>query len=127
RQAAVSRGDLQHLYGDRELIARVLRASSDPIGAHGLAELLEDSHMQFSRPTEREYEHVAAARLRTLDGRSIDAGTPLEDAGSTAAEDSPGAFELDRLRAERLRSTAVSPEPFDCIVLDEAQEFAPLE
>ena len=127
RKVSVSRGDLQHLYGDRELIALVLRASSDPIGAHGVAELLEHTHIQFSRPTEREYEHVDAARLRTLDGRSIDAGTPLEDAGSIDAEDCAVAFELDRLRAERLRSAAVSPEPFDCIVLDEAQEFAPLE
>jgi hypothetical protein len=127
RKGSVSRGDLQHLYGDRALIAEVLRASSDPIGAHGVAELLEHTHIQFSRSTEREYAHVDASRLRTLDGRSIDAGTPLEDAGSIDAEDCAVAFELDRLRAERQRSSPVSPEPFDCIVLDEAQEFAPLE
>ena len=125
--ASVSRGDLQHLFGDRTLVAQVVAASREPIGAHGIAELLEHTRIQFSRPTEREYAHVDRARLRTLDGRSIDSGTPLEDAGSIDAEDCAVLFELDRLRALRRRTAPTAPQEFDCIVLDEAQEFAPLE
>jgi DNA helicase-2/ATP-dependent DNA helicase PcrA len=123
----VSRGDLQHLFGDRALIAKVLEASRDPIAAHGVAEVLEHTRIQFSRPSEREYAHVDRSRLRTLDGRSLDAGTPLEDAGSIDAEDCAVAFELDRLRAARRKQPPTSPDLFDCIVLDEAQEFAPIE
>jgi DNA helicase II / ATP-dependent DNA helicase PcrA len=123
----VSRGDLQHLFGDRALVAQVLSASRDPIGPHGVAELLEHTRIQFSRSTEHEHIHVDRARLRTLDGRPIDAGTPLEDAGSIDAEDCAVVFELDRLRAERRRQPATAPASFDCIVLDEAQEFAPIE
>ena len=125
--ASVSRGDLQHLFGDRALVAQVVASSRDPIGAYGVAELLEHTRIQFSRATEREYAHVDQARLRTVDGRSIDAGTPLEDAGSIDAEDCAVLFELDRLRAERRRATPTAPRDFDCIVLDEAQEFAPIE
>lgn len=125
--SGVSRGDLQHLFGDRELVAAVLAASGDPIGPYGVAELLEHTRVQFSRSTEREHAHVDAERLRTLDGRPIDAGTPLEDAGSVDAEDCAVLFELDRRRAERRRARATAPSAFDCIVLDEAQELAPLE
>jgi DNA helicase-2/ATP-dependent DNA helicase PcrA len=127
RKVGVTRGDLQHLFGDRALIARVLEASREPIAAHGVAELLEHTRIQFSRPAEREYAHVDRARLRTLDGRPIDAGTPLEDAGSIDAEDCAVAFELDRRRAARRREKPTAPESFDCIVIDEAQEFAPIE
>jgi DNA helicase II / ATP-dependent DNA helicase PcrA len=125
--ALVSRGDLQHLFGDRALVARVVAASRDPIGAHGVAELLEHTRIQFSRRSEVEYAHVDRSRLRTLDGLSLDAGTPLEDAGSIDAEDCAVLFELERLRALRQRRDAAVPELFDCIVIDEAQEFAPIE
>jgi hypothetical protein len=125
--ALVSRGDLQHLFGDRALISKVVASSRDPIGRHGVAELLEHTRIQFSRPTEREYAHVDRKRLRTLDGRPIDAGTPLEDAGSIDAEDCAVVFEIERLRAERRHQAPTAPQSFDCIVLDEAQEFAPIE
>lgn len=126
-KASVTRGDLQHLFGDRALVAQVVRASRDPIGPHGVAELLEHTRVQFSRPAESEYAHVDRARLRTVDGRSIDAGTPLEDAGSIDAEDCAVLFELDRLRAQHRGKPPTAPESFDCIVVDEAQEFAPIE
>lgn len=127
RTALVSRGDLQHLFGDRALIARVVAASRDPIGGHGVAELVEHTRVQFSRRSEVEYAHVDRARLRTLDGRSLDAGTPLEDAGSIDPEDCAVLFELERLRAARQHREPTAPELYDCIVLDEAQELAPLE
>lgn len=126
-RGAVSRGDLQHLFGDRELIAKVVAASRDPIGAYGVAELLEHTRVQFSRRSEQEYAHVDRARLRTLDGRPIDAGTPLEDAGSIDAEDCAVAFEIDRQRASRRGQEPVTPKLFDVVVLDEAQELSPLE
>jgi DNA helicase-2/ATP-dependent DNA helicase PcrA len=122
-----SRGDLQHLFGDKKLMTEVIRASRDPVGAHGLTEILEHTRIQFSRATERELAHVDKARLRTLDGRPIDDGTPLEDAGSIDAEDCAVLFEIDRLRAERRRKSPTLPRAYDCIVLDEAQELAPLE
>jgi len=70
---------------------------------------------------------VDRERLRAVDGLALDTGTPLEDAGSVDAEDCAVAFELDRQRAARRGAAPTAPEHFDYIVLDEAQELAPLE
>ncbi|HVZ36314.1 MAG TPA: AAA family ATPase, partial [Polyangiaceae bacterium] len=121
------RRDLLHLFGDKPLLEGVMHASSQRLGRHILSEILEHTHIQFSRPSEQEHAHVDAQRLRTVDGLPIDAGTPLEDAGSVDAEDYAVLFELDRVRANNAGVPALEPERYDCIVLDEAQEFAPLE
>jgi DNA helicase II / ATP-dependent DNA helicase PcrA len=126
-RAYAHRGDLQHLFGDRCAIERVVGASRQRLGAHAIGQILEHTYVQFSARSEDAYAHVDAARLGTLDGRSLDAGTPVEDAGTVDAEDYAVLFELDRLRAERLGVSPSRPRPYDCIVLDEAQEFAPLE
>jgi DNA helicase IV len=92
-----------------------------------VSEVLEHTHVQFSATAEQEFAHVDADRLETLDGRSLDDGTPTEDAGTLDTEDYAIFFELDRLRAERAGDRPVQPRTYDCVVLDEAQEFAPLE
>jgi len=121
------RRDLLHLFGDRVLMEKLAAASSQGIGAGMLAEVLEHTHVQFSATAEQEFAHVDAERLETLDGRSLDDGTPSEDAGTLDSEDYAVLFELDRLRAERAGEPPAQPRQLDCLVLDEAQEFAPLE
>lgn len=120
-QAPTRRADLQLLFGDRTRIERLVRAARLP--EHAVAELLDHTRRQFSLRTEQVFSHVFdRARLRALDGRRIDDGTLDEVAGSVDAEDYAILFELDRLRG-----TPTHPSRFDCIVLDEAQELAPLE
>jgi DNA helicase IV len=121
------RRDLLHLFGDRVLMDKLAAASQQGIGAGMVAEILEHTHVQFSNTAEEEFAHVDAERLQTLDGRSMDDGTPMEDAGTVDTEDYAVLFELDRLRADRAGERAAQPRPYDCLVLDEAQEFAPLE
>jgi DNA helicase-2/ATP-dependent DNA helicase PcrA len=121
------RKDLLDLFGDRALLEVVLRNSTQSLGAHVLGEVLEHTHVQFSRTSEEEYAHVDRKRLVTVDGRPIDAGTPLEDAGSVDAEDYAVLFELARRRAEQRGVPPTAPRLYDCLVLDEAQEFAALE
>ena len=125
-KAHAHRGDLQHLFGDRVLMERLVAASSQGIGAHAVAEILEHTRIQFLERTERAFAHVDAERLVASDGRSLDAGTATEDADSVDVEDYAVLFELDRRRA----LAQVSPtklRTYDCIVLDEAQELAPIE
>jgi superfamily I DNA/RNA helicase len=62
-----------------------------------------------------------------VDGRSIDEGTPSEDAGTVDVEDYAVLFELERLRALKGRVAPASPSKYDCLLIDEAQELAPLE
>jgi DNA helicase IV len=121
------RRDLLHLFGDRVLMQKLAAASQQGIGAGMVAEVLEHTHIQFSTTAEEEFAHVDAERLVTVDGRAIDDGTPTEDAGTLDTEDYAVLFELDRLRAERTGEKPAQPHQYDCLVLDETQEFAPLE
>ena len=122
----VSRGDLQHLYGDRDLVERVARAARLPSTC--VTDVLERTRVQFGPTAEREYAHVNdASRLRAIDGRAIDHGTATGHAGTVDAEDYAVLFELERLRSLRRERNPITPRAYDVIAIDEAQEFAPLE
>lgn len=123
-----TRQDLLHLFGDAALLERVAAASGGAISGGAVHEVLEHTRIQFSATSEQEFAHVDAERLVTVDGRLIDEETPMEDAGSIDAEDYAVLFALSALRSDPAHGRA-SPEPtsYDCVVLDEAQEFAPLE
>ncbi|HEY2734402.1 MAG TPA: ATP-binding domain-containing protein [Polyangiales bacterium] len=124
-RAHAQRGDLQHLFGDGERMRRVAAASAIPASA--VAAILEHTHVQFLERSERVYAHVDAERLAAIDARSLDAGTSNENAASIDSEDYAVLFELDRMRALHAGLRPSRPRRYDCIVLDEAQEFAPLE
>ena len=51
----------------------------------------------------------------------------MNDAGTVDVEDFAALFELDRLRAELRGARAEHPRRYDALVIDEAQELAPLE
>ncbi len=122
----VTRGDLQHLFGDRVLMARVAEAASLP--AHVVADVLERSRVQFVETTERELSHVTdRERLVAVDHRPLDEGTATAHATTIDVEDFPVLFELDRMRAHLRGEGPVAPRAFDLIAVDEAQELAPLE
>jgi DNA helicase II / ATP-dependent DNA helicase PcrA len=122
----VTRGDLQHLFGDRELMDRVAEAASLP--AHVIADVLERSRIQFVETTEREWSHVTdRERLVAVDHRPLDEGTATAHAATIDVEDYAVLFELDRMRAARRGEKPVAPRAFDLIAIDEAQELAPLE
>lgn len=123
-----ARRELEHLFGDSALLALAVAASHGAFGEAAAQEVLAHTHVQFSRTAEREFAHVVdAERLETLDGRGLDAGTPLEDAGSIDAEDYAVIFEMDRLRARRTGAPPTPLDLWDCLVIDEAQELSPLE
>jgi DNA helicase-2/ATP-dependent DNA helicase PcrA len=126
-RALVSRGDLQHLFGDRALLDAVARASGS-ITSRAIDEVLEHTRIQFSRSAEDEWSHVTdRERLVALDGRALDDATAASDAATIDAEDYAVLFELDRIRAASLARPAAAPRRYDVIALDEAQELAPLE
>ncbi|HEU5056486.1 MAG TPA: ATP-binding domain-containing protein [Kofleriaceae bacterium] len=116
------RQDLLHLWGDGPLLGRILSAAGGELGERAIADALLHTRLQFTDVTEKQYRHVDADRLATVDGRAIDDGTPMEDAGSFDVEDCAILFALARRRGQ-------SPglERYDHIVLDEAQLIAPLE
>ena len=121
------REDLHALFGDRALLEELAAASGGAIGAGAVRDTLEHTRIQFLHSFEDDHRHIDKESLKTSDGRAIDDGTPMEDAQSVDAEDYAVLFELERLRAARAGVPAARPMQFDCLVLDEAQELAPLE
>ncbi len=124
--ATANREDLQHLFGERLLMDRVAAASGGVVPPHVVTRVLEHTNVQFTATTEEAHRHVDADRLAAVDGLRLDAGTPFEDAGAIDPEDYAVLFALAALRATP-GAPAPSPGAYDCVVLDEAQEFAPLE
>ncbi len=116
------RQDLLHLWGEKALLERVVSATGGELGPRAVADAMLHTRLQFTDTTEKQHWHVDADRLVTVDGRAIDDGTPMEDAGSFDVEDCAVLFELARRRGHQPRL-----ERYDHIVLDEAQLIAPLE
>lgn len=122
-----TRRDLLHLFGDRALLDLVVDASGGGLSGRARDEVLAHSRLQFSRTSEQRHAHVDAARLATLDGRAIDDATPMQDADTIDPEDFAVLFELNRLKTGSDRGPRGSLAQYDLVVLDEAQEFAPIE
>ena len=112
---------LLKLFGDRALLEQV--AAAGQLSSHVVAEVLEHTHQQHEPTTERAHRHVDRDRLQALDGRRLDEGTSAERAESFDPEDAAVLFELAYRRGERPANLG----RFDHLVLDEAQELAPIE
>lgn len=122
-----TRGDLQHLFGDRVLLQAVARVAKLPDRA--VVDTLDRTRVQFSLTAEEEWSHVTdRERLVAVDRRQLDEGTASGEANTIDVEDYAVLFELERQRAAR-RGTrpGAKMKRYDVLMLDEAQEFAPLE
>jgi hypothetical protein len=112
---------LLHLWGDQARMERVLAATDRPVRA--IAQVMQHTRRQFETSTEKQMRHVDADRLVALDGRRLDAGTPMQDANTFDLEDVPVLFELVR----RGGLPGAKLPLYDHIVVDEAQLRAPME
>ncbi len=114
---------LLHVFGDRDRLQRVIDASNGALPPRAIAAVMAHTRKQFETTTEKAFRHVDADRLVALDGKRLDAGTPMQDAHTFDAEDVPVLFELVRLGA----LPVVELPRYDHIVVDEAQLRAPME
>ena len=118
-----SRARLLHLFGDQDRLRAVVAAAGDALPDRAIAAVIAHTRAQFETTTEKANRGVDADRLVALDGRSLDAGTPAEDAHTIDPEDIPVLFELVRRGALPPAKLPV----YDHIVIDEAQLRAPME
>ncbi len=121
------RADLEHLFGERATLRQVVDASAGALRQTAVNDVAEHTRIQFLDSTEQAYAGGAMGSLTTADGRGIDEGTPTEDAYSIDPEDHAVLFELERLRASIHGKKPMSLARYDCVMIDEAQEFAALE
>jgi len=118
---------LLHLWGDRELVQRIMASAGEAVPTHAATELLRHTRVQFSRTTEHAMRHVDAERLQTVDGLAIDEGTPKQDAETVDLEDLPVMFALNHAMTGTDATPAGALRTYAHVVVDEAQELAPLE
>jgi len=122
-----SRDVLLHLFGDRDLLQRVVEAAGDGLPRSAVNEVVAHTRLQFTPTTEESHAHVDAARLKTVDGKAIDEATPMQDAGTFDVEDCAVLFELQRGKTGRDATRHGALAHYDHIVVDEVQELAPIE
>jgi len=120
---ARSRVRLLHLFGDQPRLDRIVAAATGALPARAIAATMAHTRIQFETTTEKAFAHVDADRLVALDGKRLDAGTPMNDAHTFDAEDVPVLFELVRRGVLPAAELLV----YDHIVIDEAQLRAPME
>jgi len=119
--------DRRALLQDRSLLRSVAAASQGELGERHVQRVLDHTWVQVSTASERHYSHVDPERLKTLDGRSIDAGTPDEDSGTVDVEDFALCLALQRLKLGPPRTQKGRMQTYSAMVADEAQELAPVE
>lgn len=125
--ARATRADLEQFFGDTKWMEKAVADAKGAIPARAVKDAVMQTRAQFRDPAEVEFAHVDAANVTAVDGRSLDEGTPNEDAGTFDLEDAAVLFEMARLRAVLQRQKPAVLTAFDALLIDEAQEFAPLE
>lgn len=125
--ALASRADLEHFFGDRRWTERIVENAQGLFPVSVAESVAQHTKIQFLDPADVAYAHVDESARTAVDGRSLDEGTPTEDANSIDAEDHAVLFELERLRAESKGTKPMPLGAYDVVFIDEAQEFAPIE
>ncbi|HWL84599.1 MAG TPA: ATP-binding domain-containing protein [Polyangiaceae bacterium] len=119
--------DLQQLVGDRDLLARAVRASHGALAEPAIERAVEHTRRQLDDPSAVRFAHVDADRLQTLDGRPLDEGTPDAVAGTVDLEDYAILFELLWRKTGRSHTRAGELSRYQHLVIDEAQSLSPIE
>ncbi|WP_394828606.1 ATP-binding domain-containing protein [Pendulispora albinea] len=121
------REDLYALVGDRALLAHAVRDSGGDLTRAGVEQTAEHTRRQLDEPSEIRFAHVDADRLVTLDGRSLDDGTPDAVAGTVDIEDYAVLFELLWRKTGRTQTRAGKLRRARHLVVDEAQSLTSIE
>ncbi len=119
--------DHERLLGDRELLERAVRDSRGELLPSMIDNMIDHTRTQFGQTGEEEYADVDDDRRASLDGRTLDAGTPSEDAGTIDVEDFALLLELHRQKTGAVDSADGSLAAYSHVVLDEAQELSSVE
>lgn len=121
------RQDHLRLVGDRALLRHAVAASSGDLFESMVEEVATHTNRQLDAPGEVEFAHVDAERLATLDGRSLDDGTPEAVAGTVDVEDYALLFMILWRKTGKMGTRKAPLSLYAHLVIDEAQELSPVE
>jgi DNA helicase-2/ATP-dependent DNA helicase PcrA len=122
RRGPVSREQLLELWGDPRLLADIVQAAGGELTEDMARRVHQHALIQHSE-LDRDGDGRVIRGLGTplAGGRALADGTPMQDAESLGPEDLAVLFELSREAGQGRRGTV------EHLVVDEAQELAPLE
>lgn len=112
---------LGDLFVDPKFVSEVVEAAAGDLPLTAVDACVRHSRQQLATPLSRQLAHVDADRLQTIDGRSIDEGTPDELAGTCDVED------LALMLFLRARAGGLQAGTFAHVLLDEAEDFSLFE
>ncbi len=121
------REDHVRLVGDRALLRHAALASGGELTEAMIEAVATHTGRQLDAPSEVRFAHVIAERLATLDGRSLDDGTPDAAAGTVDVEDYALLLEIHDRKTGKLETRAGRRSRYAHVVVDEAQELSPVE
>ncbi len=119
--------DRRRLLCEKDFLGRVIELSRGELHPRLVDDVFDYSQIQFAERAEEEYAHVDDDRLVAVDGRPLDDGTPTEAAASIDAEDHALLLELHWLKTEAMTTAHGRMSTYNHIVVDEAQDLAPIE
>lgn len=121
------REDHLRLVGDRALLRHAVAASNGELFAPMVEEIAAHTRRQLDAPGEIQFAHVDADRLATIDGRTLDDGTPEAVAGTIDVEDYALLFAILWRKTGKMGSRKAALTLHSHLVIDEAQELSPVE
>ncbi len=119
--------DRNNLFLDRKCLLRAVKKSNNKLNIDMVEDVIQHSKIQLSPTTEEQFADVDPGRLITVDGKSIDEGTPYEHAQTIDVEDYAILIELLKLKTGGLKTTKGRLDTFTHLIVDEAQDLAPIE
>ena len=120
-------GDRRRVFCEKDLLRRAVELSCGELHPKMVDDVFDHSRVQFAQRAEDEFAHVDADRLQALDGRALDDGTPTEAADTIDVEDYALMLELYRLKTGGMVTSHGRMETYSHVVIDEAQDLAPVE
>lgn len=118
---------LWELLTDQELLSKAVELSDQDLEASAVSQCIRHTMQQMAESAEKRYSGIDESRLQAIDGEAIDYGTPEEAAQTRDPEDDALLLELLRLTTGRIGTRKKGLPTFEHLILDEAQELAPIE
>jgi superfamily I DNA/RNA helicase len=112
---------LGRLFSDRAFLTEVVERSQGELPRAAIEDTVRHTMLQLADPLALQLRGVDAERRQTIDGQSIDAGTPDALAGTIDVEDLPILLCLRAWQGD------LGVRPLSHLVLDEAEDFSLFE
>ena len=119
--------DRMDLFSNKDMLDWIAKHSDGQLTESMVKEVLSHSIEQFNRSSSQRYNNIDTTKLETIDGKSLAEDDADELAGTIDSEDFSILLELYFYKAGRAKTGRSRLKQYTQMVIDEAQDLAPLE